>query len=32
VTSPDAAQKVLLHRLGLTLPQRLKYLEEVTQL
>ena len=32
VTSPDAAQKVLLHRLGLTLPQRLRYLEEVAQM
>jgi hypothetical protein len=32
VTSPDAAQKVLLHRLGLTLPQRLRYLEEVPQM
>jgi transposase len=32
VTTPDAAQKVLLHRLGLTLPQRLRYLEEVAQM
>ncbi len=29
VTTPDAAQKVLLNRLGLTLPQRLRYLEAV---
>jgi len=29
VTTPDPAQRVLLHRLGLTLPQRLRYLEEV---
>lgn len=28
VTSPDEAQKVLLHRLGLTLPQRLRRLDE----
>jgi transposase len=32
VTTPDAAQKVLLNRLGLTLPQRLRYLEEVEQM
>jgi len=32
VTAPDAAQKVLLHRLGLNLPQRLRYLEEVAQM
>jgi len=32
VTMPDAAQKVLLHRLGLTLPQRLRYMEEITQM
>ena len=32
VTTPDAAQKVLLSRLGLTLPQRLRYLEEVEQM
>ncbi len=32
VTTPDAAQKVLLNRLGLTLPQRLRYLEEVAQM
>jgi transposase len=29
VTTPDAAQKVLLNRLGLTVPQHLRYLEEV---
>ena len=27
-----AAQKALLNRLGLTLPQRLRYLEEVAQM
>lgn len=32
VTTPDAAQKVLLNRLGLTIPQRLRYLEEVDQM
>lgn len=32
VTTPDKAQKVLLHRLGLTLPQRLRYIEEVAQM
>jgi len=32
VTTPDAAQKVLLNRLGLTIPQRLRYLEEVEQM
>jgi hypothetical protein len=32
VTMPDAAQKVLLNRLGLTIPQRLRYLEEVAQM
>ncbi len=32
VTTPDAAQKVLLNRLGLTIPQRLRYLDEVVQL
>ena len=32
VTTPDAAQKVLLNRLGLTIPQRLRYLEEVNQM
>jgi transposase len=30
VTTPDKAQKVLLNRLGLGLPQHLRYLEEVT--
>jgi transposase len=29
VTTPDKAQKVLLNRLGLVLPERLRYLEEV---
>ncbi len=32
VTTPDPAQKVLLNRLGLTVPQRLRYLEEVAQM
>jgi transposase len=32
VTTPDAAQKVLLNRLGLTIPQRLRYLDEVAQM
>lgn len=32
VTAPDAAQKVLLNRLGLTLSQRLRYLEDVVQM
>jgi hypothetical protein len=32
VTTPDKAQKVLLNRLGLHLPQHLRYLEEVPQL
>jgi transposase len=32
VTTPDEAQKVLLNRLGLILPERLRYLEEVTQM
>jgi hypothetical protein len=32
VTTPDNAQKVLLNRLGLTLPQRLRHLEEVEQM
>lgn len=31
VTSPDQAQKVLLNRLGLTLPQRLRRLEKITK-
>ena len=29
VTEPDPAQKVLLHRLGVTLPRRLRYLDDV---
>jgi transposase len=32
VTTPDAAQKVLLNRLGLTLPQRLRRIDEVIQM
>ena len=32
VTPPDDAQKVLLHRLGLTLPQRLRSVNEVEQM
>jgi transposase len=32
VTTPDAAQKVLLNRLGLTLPQRLHRIDEVIQM
>jgi len=32
VTAPDEAQKVLLHRLGLTLPQRLRRIDEVIQM
>ena len=32
VTTPDKAQKVLLHRLGLTLPQRLRTVGEVEQM
>ena len=32
VTSPDEAQKVLLNRLGLTLPQRLRRIDEVPQM
>jgi transposase len=32
VTTPDRAQRVLLNRLGLTLPQRLRYLHEVAQM
>jgi transposase len=31
VTTPDKAQKVLLNRLGLTLPQRLRRIDEVAQ-
>lgn len=32
VTTPDKAQKVLLHRLGLTLPQRLRTVQDVEQM
>jgi len=32
VTTPDEAQKVLRHRLGLTLPQRLRRIDEVAQM
>ena len=32
VTTLDNAQKVLLARLGLTLPQRLRYLQEAAQM
>ena len=32
VTSPDKAQKVLLNRLGLTLPQRLRRIDEIAQM
>ncbi len=32
VTTPDKAQKVLLHRLGLMLPQRLRCLDEVAHM
>jgi transposase len=32
VTTADKAQKVLLNRLGLTLPQRLRYFDEVAQM
>jgi len=32
VTSPDEGQKVLLDRLGLTLPQRLRRVDEVAQM
>jgi hypothetical protein len=32
VTTPDAAQKVLLNRLGVTLPTRLRRLEEPAQM
>ena len=32
VTTPDAAQKVLLHRLGITLPTRLRRFDEPTQM
>jgi transposase len=32
VTTPDPAQKVLLNRLGLTLPQRIRYMEEMERM
>jgi transposase len=32
VTEPDQAQKVLLHRLGITLPRRLRRIDEVVQM
>ena len=32
VTTPDEAQKVLLNRLGLSLPQRLRRIDEVIQM
>ncbi len=32
VTEPDPAQKVLLNRLGLKLPRRLRRLDEVAQM
>ena len=32
VTTPDDAQRVLLNRLGLRLPQRLRYLEGIAQM
>jgi hypothetical protein len=32
VTAPDGAQKVLLNRLGLTLPQRLRRIDEIVQM
>jgi len=32
VTMPDAAQKMLLNRLGLTLPQRLRRIDEIAQM
>ena len=32
VTEPDAAQAALLHRLGLTLPRRLRRLDDITQM
>jgi len=32
VTAPDQAQKVLLHRLGLNLPQRLRRIDEAAQM
>jgi len=32
VTTPDEAQKILLNRLGLTLPQRLRRIDEISQM
>ena len=32
VTTPDQAQKVLLNRLGLTLPQRLRRIDQISQM
>ena len=32
VTTPDEAQKVLLNRLGLNLPQRLRRINEIEQM
>jgi transposase len=32
VTEPDEAQKVLLHRLGIPLPRRLRRIDEITQM
>lgn len=32
VTTPDEAQKILLNRLGLVLPQRLRRIDEITQM
>jgi len=32
VTEPDEAQKVLLNRLGITLPRRLRRIDEVAQM
>ena len=32
VTTPDEAQKVLLNRLGLTLPQQLRRIDEIAQM
>ena len=32
VTEPDEAQKVLLHRLGITLPRRLRRIDEFAQM
>ena len=32
VTTPDEARKVLLNRLGLTLPQRLRRIDQVEQM